>query len=174
MKKAMTNNQSIALIGFMGTGKSTIAALLAKDLNFQLIDIDDVIEKNEGRKISEIFSQDGEDYFRALETQVLQTLALKNKQVIATGGGIILKEENRHLLKGHTYLVCLTASPAIIYQRTKHDNRRPLLKDPDPLNVINTLLDQRKKYYQIAPLTINTDNITADVICEKILSHYQK
>ncbi len=168
------NHQSIALIGFMGTGKSTIAALLAKELNFQLIDTDAVIEKKAGRTISDIFKDDGEDYFRALETQVLQSLVVNDHQVMATGGGIILKEENRHLLKSHTYLVCLTASAKTIYQRTKKDQNRPLLSRPDPQKQIDHLLAQRQDYYQIAHLTINTDGLNIDFICEKILSHYRK
>lgn len=171
----MTNNhQSIALIGFMGTGKSTIARLLAQKLGFELIDIDSLIEEQEGRRISEIFEKDGEDYFRQLERQALETLLLKDKQVIATGGGIILRAENRHLLKKHSYLVCLTASPEIIYERTKKDHTRPLLRHPDPQKQIRALLAQREDYYQIADLTLNTDGLKPEAISEKILFHYQK
>lgn len=169
----MKNNQSIALIGFMGTGKSTIASLLAKELNFQLIDTDAAIEKKTGQKISDIFSTKGQPYFRQLETDLLKTILLKNQQVIATGGGIILKEENRHLLKTHSYLVCLTASWEIIYKRTKNDKSRPLLLHADPKKQIERLLTQRESYYQIADLTINTDKDNPLVICQKILAHYR-
>lgn len=171
MKK---NNRAIALIGFMGTGKTTIGSLLAKKTGFLFVDTDATIEKKEGRKISEIFAKDGETYFRKLETETLQAVLTKDKQIISTGGGIILKAENRQLLQNHSYLICLRASPEVIYQRTKEDKNRPLLMGVDPKKQIEALLSKRQAAYRIADLTIDTDHLEPEMICQKILRHYHK
>lgn len=168
------NNRSIALIGFMGTGKTTTGALLAKQLEFQFLDTDAIIEDCQGQNIAQIFNENGEAYFRKLETETLKRLLLNDRQIIATGGGIILSEENRRLLKTHSYLVCLTASPELIYERTKEETTRPLLLSPDPKAQIKKLLADRQEYYQIAQLTINTNELDPDEICKKILFNYRQ
>ncbi|WKY47126.1 shikimate kinase [Eubacteriaceae bacterium ES3] len=165
-------NKPIALIGFMGTGKSSIGPLLAQKLNYQFIDTDTYIEEKAGKKISAIFADQGEAAFRQLETSALEELLEKENLVIATGGGIILKENNRELLQNNTFLVSLKASADTIFERTRTDNSRPLLNDPEPLQKIKTMLLDRKTFYQIGALQIDTDSDSIEAICDKIFAQY--
>lgn len=165
-------NKPIALIGFMGTGKSSIGPLLAQKLNYRFVDTDVIIEEKAGQKISDIFATQGESAFRQLESEVLEELSNENDLVIATGGGIILSQKNRDLLKNHTFLVSLKASAQTVFNRTRNDDNRPLLKDPDPLMKIETMLSERKEFYDIGDLLIDTDSEAVETICEKIFSCY--
>ncbi|MDK2937043.1 MAG: shikimate kinase [Eubacteriaceae bacterium] len=167
-------NKPIALIGFMGSGKSSIGPMLAQKLNYRFVDTDTLIEEKAGQKISAIFANQGEKAFREMETAVLKELSKDTSLVIATGGGIVLKEENRDLLENSTFLVSLMASPEIIYERTRTDNNRPLLQDPNPLLKIETMLSDRKAFYEIGNLKINTDSDSLETICEIIFESYLK
>ncbi len=146
----------ISLIGFMGTGKSSIGKLLAEKLDLDFLDTDDYIEEREGTAIPEIFASRGEEYFRRLEKRVLrEILDRKDDFVLATGGGIVLSRENRELLKSRTFPVLLTASPEEIYRRTKGGDR-PLLAEPDPERRIEELLKIRAPYYNLFTDRIDT------------------
>ncbi|MDK2905344.1 MAG: shikimate kinase, partial [Eubacteriaceae bacterium] len=138
------------------------------------VDTDALIEAKAGQKISDIFARHGEKAFREMETAVLKELSKDTSLVIATGGGIVLKEENRDLLENSTFLVSLMASPEIIYERTRTDNNRPLLQDPNPLLKIETMLSDRKAFYEIGNLKINTDSDSLETICEIIFESYLK
>ncbi len=109
-----------------------------------------------------------------METAVLEDLIQETNLVIATGGGIILKQKNRELLQNNTFLVSLIASPETIFERTRSDNNRPLLQGPNPLSKIETLLSERKAVYEIGNLQINTDSDSLETICEMIFKSYQK
>ena len=138
----------IILIGFMGSGKSTYGRLIANKLGRNFIDTDHYIEKKEGRSISDIFSDDGEEYFRDLETEVLQEL-MKNTTptVLSLGGGTPLRKENRELMKdGYTIFLKVSAKEA--FERLKNDTERPLLKVADPKGKIEELLNQRNPIYE--------------------------
>ncbi|WKY43684.1 shikimate kinase [Eubacteriaceae bacterium ES2] len=165
-------NKPIALIGFMGSGKSSIGPILAEQLNYRFVDTDTLIEEKAGQKISTIFAKQGEKAFREMETAVLENLSKETNLVIATGGGIILKEKNRDLLEKSTFLVSLMASPKTIFERTRTDNNRPLLQDPNPLLKIETMLSERKAFYEIGSLQIDTDSESVETICEMILAAY--
>src|SRR4030042_3993286 len=112
---------SIALIGFMGTGKTVVGKVLAKKLAKEFIELDAIIEKKAGRSIPEIFRQDGEIRFRELEIEAVRTVANKKNVVIACGGGIVLNTINIDRLRKGSVIICLTASPAVILRRTAAD-----------------------------------------------------
>jgi shikimate kinase len=123
---------NIALIGFMGTGKTSVGRLVADQLHFDFLDTDDVIQTQRGLSVTEIFSTDGEPAFRKLEQKLVAELAGRTKTVIATGGGLPTNPENLASLKTHALVVCLWASPENIWERVKNQTHRPLLHDPAP------------------------------------------
>ena len=141
----------IILIGFMGSGKSTMGKLVANKLNCPFVDTDHYIEKKEGRKISAIFADDGEEYFRSLETEVLKELLESEKRkVLSLGGGTPLREENRALLKNGGYVIFLKITPNVAYARLKGDTKRPLLQVENPRERIAELLEYRNPIYESA------------------------
>lgn len=166
--------RSIALIGFMGTGKSTIGRRLAKQLGYTFYDTDRVIEDAAGKTISEIFAEDGEAHFRQWEKEVLAQLAASEGNVIATGGGIVLDPENRRLLTDNTYVVTLAAHPEAIHQRTSRRSNRPLLAQEDPRAHIRRMLAEREEYYTIGDLRLRTDRLSVKKAVARIEREYKK
>ena len=148
--------QNLALIGFMGTGKTSVGRLVSEILKFDFLDTDELIEKFTGRSITDIFAKDGEPAFRALEKKVVEELANQSQTVIATGGGLPTNPENLALLKSCALVVCLWASPEKIWERVRHQSHRPLLHDPDPQKKIEALLEARKPFYRQADVLVNT------------------
>ena len=157
----------IILIGFMGAGKSTMGKLIANKLGWRFIDTDAYIEKKEGRSIQDIFTDDGEDYFRSAETDVLrELLKADEKYVLALGGGTPLLEENRELLKASdAYVIFLKISALDAYERLKDDVSRPLLQGTNVKEKIESLLQMRNPVYEtIADYVLLEDNKTLDDI----------
>ena len=122
--------ENIALIGFMGSGKSSVGHLVAAHLHFSFVDTDEMIESRAGRTIAEIFSQAGESVFRELEGQVLSELSRARSTVISTGGGLAANAANLASLKEHALVICLWASAEIVWERVRGQTHRPLLHDP--------------------------------------------
>lgn len=163
--------QNVILIGFMGSGKSTIGRILAQKLKFQWLDMDIEIEKGEQKTIQEIFDEKGEAYFRDLETDYLKQLTQQNNKVISTGGGIVLKEENIALLKEIGTVVFLHADSAQIIENLKDDTKRPLLKGDNVEEKIMRLLDERESnYLSAANIIIQTTGKSMDHVVEEIIS----
>ena len=155
--------QNIVLIGFMGSGKSTIGRDLAQTLSYAQIDTDTLLEQRAGKSIPQIFADDGESAFRDLESGVLQSIADEQLQghIISTGGGIITRPDNRTLLRKLGYVVWLVVSPEEIHRRTSRNKNRPLLNNDNPEETIRTLLAERTPAYrETAHLSIETDNLT--------------
>ncbi len=148
--------QNLALIGFMGTGKTSVGRLVADVLHFEFVDTDELIEEYTGRSIADIFAKDGEAAFRLLEKKVVEELANKTQTVIATGGGLPTNPENLVRLKSHALVVCLWASTEKIWERVRHQSHRPLLHDPDPQKKIRDLLAAREPFYRQADVLVNT------------------
>jgi shikimate kinase len=148
---------NIALVGFMGVGKSTVGQILAGMLDFEFIDTDRVIETREGRRISEIFAQEGETRFRDLETGLIREYEIQQGLILSTGGGLVVRPENLASLQTHALIVCLWASPAVIYERVRYQGHRPLLHTPDPQARIAELLEQRKPAYQQSDILVGVD-----------------
>ena len=167
--------KNIILVGFMGTGKSAVGRALAKKLKRPFIDLDERIEKEAGRPIAQIFSKEGEAGFRQRETQAVEKAAKVSSSVIATGGGVMLDEENVRLLKESGTVVCLTARPEVIVQRTLASlPSRPLLNGAgiSPRERIEELLRVRAPFYAQADLVIDTsDKLTQDVVEEILKIH---
>ena len=167
---------NIALIGFMGTGKTAVAKVLAPKLGKEFIELDGIIEKRAGKSINEIFVKDGEIRFRELEIEATREVANKKNAVIACGGGIVLNTINIDRLKRESVIICLTASPAVILKRTSDEKDvRPLLKVTDQLKQIKTMLKNRQPFYRwAADITINTSGLTIASVADKILEALEK
>jgi shikimate kinase len=148
---------NVALIGFMGAGKTSVGRLVAENLGFEFLDTDELIQSRNGRTIADIFAKEGEPAFRALEKQVVQELSARKKTVISTGGGLPTDPENLAALKSYALVVCLWASPEKIWERVRHQSHRPLLHAADPQKKIRELLAAREPFYKQADVLINTD-----------------
>ncbi|MFH1790513.1 MAG: shikimate kinase [Candidatus Omnitrophota bacterium] len=161
--------KNIVLLGFMGTGKTTVAKKIAALSGMIYVSTDDVIEDREGMAIAVIFEKKGEKYFRAVEKEVISEISLRDKVVIDAGGGVVLDRDNMQSLGKKGVLVCLWADPEDIYKRTKKYATRPLLNVKDPLAAIKRLMDKRKACYEAAGYHVNTSAVGADEAAETII-----
>jgi shikimate kinase len=167
---------SIALTGFMGTGKTAVGKLLASMLGKEFIEMDALIEKKAGRSIAEIFRRDGEIGFRELEIEVTKNIAGRKNAVIACGGGIVLNTINIDRLRQECVIVCLTASPGAVFMRTSTDKEeRPLLAAADRRRQVKDMLKYRRPFYtRAADITINTSRLKPDEVVERIIEEVKK
>lgn len=159
--------RAVVLTGFMGTGKSTVGRLLAKRLGFEFLDFDELIEKEAGMPVKEIFSSHGEARFREFEARAIEKLAsgaLGNSLVVSTGGGAVVKERNRSLLRSFGVLVCLKASPEEILRRVGNRPERPLLFGPDREEKLHTLLSERQTAYMDCDLEVDTTGLRPEEV----------
>ncbi len=162
--------KNIVLIGFMGTGKSMAGRILSEKLGQRFVDVDSIIEEKTGTGISELFSEFGEDYFRKLETETVKEVSTVENQVIATGGGVVLKPENMEALQKNGIIVWLDASAGFIRERTKEkEGERPLLDVAYPEKTIGEMLSYRSPlYHKWANHKINTDKLSPQETAEEI------
>jgi len=157
----------------MGAGKSTIGRMLASKLGFDFVDTDQVIEQRTGANIPWIFDVEGEVGFRDREQAVLAELVLLDNTVIATGGGIVEREDNRKLLQSLNEVIYLTASIDQLVARTSKDKKRPLLQVPDPKAKIIELLARRDPLYRaVASMTLISDGLSPKIVAQKIVDTY--
>jgi len=163
---------NVALIGFMGAGKTVVGEALAKKLNKEFVELDSLIERKAGKSITEIFQQNGEIAFRALEIEVTKEVAKGKNLVIACGGGLVLNKINIDRLRNESIIVYLTASPRVILKRILNNGEeRPLLKTPNKALEIQELLKFRKPFYErAADIKINTSKLDIDSVTEQIIS----
>src|SRR3954470_14209815 len=164
--------QNLALIGFMGTGKSSVGRLAAAHLHFRFVDTDELIESRAGRSIGDIFSQAGEAVFRGIEKQVVSELSKVQRTVISTGGGLAANDENLASLKQHALVVCLWASPEAIWERVHTQTHRPLLQGADPMIKIRELLVKREPFYKRADVLINTEMRSIKEVAQQVLHQF--
>ena len=155
----------------MGAGKTTVGMELAKKLNYKLIDTDHSIENDQSREIKDIFSEDGELFFRNLETRKLKELINVENAIISTGGGIILKDENRSILN-NLFTIYLKADFENIFNRIKQDTSRPLLLTDDPYNTAKDIFKSRQSVYESFKIHVRTDNKTPQQVVEEIINLY--
>lgn len=166
--------RNVALVGFMGVGKSTVGNFLADLLGFELVDTDKLIEAREARRISEIFAQQGESHFRQLERALVRELAGAHGKVISTGGGTIMNPDNLESLREHALIACLWASPETIYERVRNQTHRPLLQSPDPLARIRQLMAERAPTYRsAADIMVGVDFRHAPEVARHIAKSFQ-
>lgn len=163
-------NENILLIGFMGTGKTSVSRELKKITNLPEIDMDKYIVEREKMSIAEIFDKFGEDYFRKVETECLKEI-LKNKGLIVScGGGVVVKDENVSYMKNKGKIVLLTATPETVYERVKHSMERPILNNNMNVEFIGELMEKRReRYLSVADIIIKTDNKSIEDIVKEIL-----
>lgn len=154
----------------MATGKTTVGKMLAEKLHWSYVDTDILIEQRTGLSIPAIFEQQGEPYFRDIESEVIQNVIKNNHQVISTGGGIVLREQNIIMMKSNGLVVSLTATPEVIFARTKSDDYRPLLRVENPQQRIRELLEYRAPFYAKADFTIDTSNLTPQAVVDSVLT----
>jgi shikimate kinase len=161
--------QNIILIGLMGCGKSTVGRILAKRIRFQIVDIDELIESRTGREIREIFKTDGEESFRRIESITIESIAHMTRCIIATGGGAVLRPENREALKKTGFVIWLTASLDTLFERVSRNNRRPLLQTPNPRQTLSDLMSQREPFYrETADATFDTSEMELEDVAAHI------
>ncbi len=159
---------NIYLVGFMGTGKSSVGRQLAKDKGWNFVDLDELIELKEQRRIVEIFAKDGEAYFRKAEKKVLKQVSSQKGFVVACGGGIVLDKANIALMKKSGMVFCLSATAGEILKRVSFSNDRPLLNVENPKKRIDLLLKMRAPYYMQADKVIDTTGLSVRQVAGKI------
>ena len=170
----MTESENIYLVGLMGAGKTTIGRQLAKALAVPFYDSDKAIEERTGVDIPTIFEFEGEEGFRDREQKMIQQLTMMNGIVLATGGGAILREENRQLLKANGFIVYLQSSFERTLERTRRDTQRPLLRTDNPRERIESLFIQREPLYlACADFKVNTGILSSKEVVERILEKYR-
>ncbi len=161
---------TIFLIGFMGAGKSTIAECLRQNYGRKVVEMDQKIEEQEQMAISRIFEEKGEDYFRGLETKLLQKLRGQPNLVVSCGGGVPLRVCNVEVMKESGQVIFLTATPETVYRRVKDSHNRPLLEKNKNIPFIASLMNERKSWYEAAAdYLVATDNRAAEEICKEIM-----
>lgn len=169
----MTPRDNLVLVGFMGVGKSAVGRELARRLHRPLLDMDVEIERRAGRTIAEIFTQDGEPAFRALERDLARELSGRENLVIACGGGVVLQPDNLADLSRTGLVICLTASEATIMERVARTHHRPLLAGENPSHRVHELLERRRPLYAAIPLQIDTTQLTPAEVADLILAEFE-
>lgn len=164
--------RNLALIGFMGTGKSVVGRMAAEHLHFTFLDTDHVIEARAGKSISDMFEQEGEQAFRQWERKIVEELTHRAKTVIATGGGLPVGEGNLASLKTHALVVCLWASPETIWEHVRTHSHRPLLNSGDPLTKIRELLAVRGPFYRQADVLVNTEQRSVREVAQQVIHQF--
>ena len=173
MNSSVTLPENIVLIGFMGCGKSTVGRELHQRLGFQLADMDQIIEQRTGKPITSIFADEGEQAFRDMETALLKELGAPDapRRIISTGGGVVVRAENRDLIRSLGYVVWLDAPIKVILERTRKNRTRPLLlTDEDPEERIRNMMEARRPFYQeTAHLKLDTGGLDCGELATGIL-----
>ncbi len=170
-----TAHTNIVLIGFMGSGKTSIGRLVAQRLGFQFIDTDAVIIERVGMQIPEIFERHGEAWFREQETCTLRSLGILNRAVISTGGGVVTRETNHELLRDLGFVVWLTASEEVIFERVSRNKKRPLLQTADPRETVRKLLTERRPLYEaVAEFTLETTTLAHEMTATALIAEARR
>jgi len=171
----MAINKSLALIGMMGTGKSTIGREVAKKIKLKFVDLDKIIEKNEGQSIVELFKKKGEKYFRDIEEKTFFSLDSSEQIILATGGGAFLNKKIREDILKSYISIWLNASIETLVERVSYNiNKRPLINVDNVTDSIKTLKKLRDPIYKEANFEINCDQFVRDVVIKKVISCYEK
>lgn len=160
--------KNIVIVGFMGTGKTEVSKALALEMDKKYVSIDELIVEKENRPISDIFADEGEPYFRALEKEMVKEVSSHTDQIVDAGGGVVLDEENIKDLSSGGIVICLWADVKTIYERTMGHGHRPLLNVEDPEGRIKELLDKRRPFYGKAEYHVDTTNMEIAQVIERI------
>ena len=161
--------RTVALVGMPGCGKSTAGVQLARRMGLEFCDSDQWIEAQQGVSVREFFALHGEEAFRNLETQALRTLLATGGMVLATGGGAVLREENRRALRAGACVLYLRASPEQLWRRLRHDTRRPLLQVGNPQQRLRELYAERDALYrECAHFVVNTRGLSLQMLVNRV------
>lgn len=162
--------KNIYLIGFMGTGKSTVACELRRQTATILVEMDQIIEEQQRMTVAKIFETYGETYFRDIETDLLRDLGTQENLVVSCGGGCVLRDENTEIMKNSGRIVLLTAEPETVFERVRHSVHRPVLNGNMNLEFIAELMGKRSgRYEAVADFSVSTDGKSVSDICGEIL-----
>ena len=167
IKKKFSKN--IYLIGFMGAGKTSVGKILAEKLRLEFYDLDELIEAECGKTISRIFSEHGEVFFRELETERLKSVSKNSGQIVATGGGIVLRESNWKIMKEGGITIYLKASADVLWNRIKDDTSRPLLQVEKPFEKARELLSMRIPLYEKADIIVDSEDKSPENVADDII-----
>jgi len=169
------NIGNIFLIGFMGCGKSTVAAKLNQMYGMHVVEMDQIIADEQGMNLTTLFHKYGETYFRDLESDLLKRVAKSTGQVVSCGGGVVLREKNVTEMKKNGRIVLLTAKPESILTRVIKDNNRPILEGKKNVEDIAALMETRRaKYEAAADIVVATDDKSISTICEEIIQRIKR
>lgn len=160
---------NIYLVGFMGTGKTSVGREVALKLKRQFVDLDEIIQMNQKCAIADIFAKKGEPYFRKAEKKALAQVAKEKNFIVACGGGIVTDKENIKLMQQSGRIICLSATPDVILKRTSGYAHRPLLNVPEPKKQIELLLKLRSPYYALADKTIDTSKLSVKGAADRVI-----
>ncbi len=163
---------NIYLVGMMGSGKSVTAKELADLLQYRFVDLDTEIEAQEKISIQDIFSSKGEEAFRDVESNLLEKVSLRERQVVATGGGIVLRQGNVDLMNQTGQVIYLKAGADTLWSRVKHRTHRPLLKSDDPKKTLEYILKSRDLLYNQFNLKVDTDGKSAESVAKEICDNF--
>ncbi len=162
-------DRPLILTGFMGSGKSSVGKVLARRLHCPFVDLDAEIVATAGCSINEIFARDGEPAFRDLETCCLEEVLKRGCAVIATGGGVVIADKNRSLMRSAGIVINLGVSLSQVMNRLKGNSDRPLLAGPDAANRAKLLMEERQQFYEDADIRIDTDGKSVEDVAAEIL-----
>jgi shikimate kinase len=163
-------SKTIVLVGMMGAGKTAVGKALAESLNVPFVDSDHEIEKAANMSIAEIFARDGEAFFRQKESQVIARLLEDGNCVLSAGGGAYVNSNNRRMISEQAVAIWLQASLAVLWNRVKHKDTRPLLRGPNPRQVLSDLLDARIPVYSEADIIVESKpDYSIEDMCEKVI-----
>ncbi len=169
--QSINKDTNIVLAGFMGTGKTTIGKLLAQKLKRDFVDTDSIIEERMQMKISEIFAEKGEEFFRNIESQIIAEVSTRANLIIAIGGGAVLRKDNLDNLSKKGIIVCLKASLDEILRRIGDKKDRPLIEKENKKEALARLMKQREPIYKALPIQIQTDGKSPVEIVEAIIKN---
>lgn len=169
---SVNTGRNIVLVGFMGTGKTAVGRILAERLGMRFVDMDDVIVERAGKSIPRIFAEDGEPYFRSMERRIVQDLASEHGLVIAAGGGVVTNPDNVADFEATCLVVCLNATPEVIFERVARDTNRPLLDCEDKMGRIRSLLEARAHLYNAIGCRVDTAGLTVDEVADRVAAQY--
>lgn len=165
---------NLFLTGMMGSGKSSVGKLVAESLGYSFVDTDALIESRAGMTITEIFAGPGEAHFRQLEKELLVELVQSERQIVATGGGMLANDTNMGLASQHGMVIYLEAPPGVLLSRISGERNRPLLDESDELGALEKILAARREAYEKADLTMNVADVTKEQIAQTVTGEFKK
>jgi len=174
MPAAEPYRPNLYLVGFMGTGKTTVGRVVARELKLDFLDTDAEIEAQEGRTIPDIFAKEGERYFRQLERTYIESGHTEAGCLVSCGGGLVVQPGMAELLRRKGIVVSLIASPETILRRTSGNSNRPLLQCENPAEKIRTMLQEREPHYLAAGTSVMTDHRSLKEVVRSIVRIYKR